>query len=595
MSDEIMSATTPAPAETGAAEGTGASTSKADWNHLGSDVQYLIFKELAYLDSVHNKRDWKDIASLMLVSRSWNEGMRYSLSMCGPLMKVLDLAPEDIAKAALKRALKRLEVDGGNGDDSGFLTPEDADFRSLRYAAGDLGFEQADFEISAINGRVTMRLASLWLVLALGREFIDCSELLFNAGVPRTARLVHAAVLSGNPKVLDLVLKQDLCEPAVEIWGESLATAISDGPLEMVDALLLRSAPTDYGVYLDNAGIDYQPLNYAVLVGKVELFNILLRHIDPNDQVDDIDLTPLALAVRQDNVYMVKRLIEEGARLDPLVPADVFPLGEAIKTRNTKMVDLLLENGATLTYRCFDRLSALDYAIRHDDDSLEFVSKLIGLKSAITGTSFSEAVARQSHECIELLFGNMEFARPNAAAYGLYSAAENGLIEFVKQFLDHRVVMVTNGPRPIDSLRVAVQRQHTEVVRVLLIHGADPNSLGSYHESILYLAVCRSNEEIVRVLLEYGADPDLSGCLTCLTLQKAVDTQHEGIVALLLAYGANVLLPGGPNGSAINTAILVKSRPLLRMLLKAAIRDVEGDGSERREQQNDDFVHDLVG
>lgn len=51
--------------------------------------------------------------------------------------------------------------------------------------------------------------------------------------------------------------------------------------------------------------------------------------------------------------------------------------------------------------------------------------------------------------------------------------------------------------------------QNTDIVKMLLEKGADPNANAAPYQGPLYYAVSKENAEIVKLLLQHGANPDL--------------------------------------------------------------------------------------
>ena len=60
----------------------------------------------------------------------------------------------------------------------------------------------------------------------------------------------------------------------------------------------------------------------------------------------------------------------------------------------------------------------------------------------------------------------------------------------------------------------------------------------------LYLAVYKQKTHMVKLLLEHGANPNFKNDTNGVVLYTAVEKQHVDIVALLLSFGADVSLVG---------------------------------------------------
>ncbi|XP_010184264.1 PREDICTED: ankyrin repeat and MYND domain-containing protein 1, partial [Mesitornis unicolor] len=133
-----------------------------------------------------------------------------------------------------------------------------------------------------------------------------------------------------------------------------------------------------------------------------------------------------------------------------------------------------------------------------------------------------------------------------------------------------------SGPVPEEggrsALHIACERQDNreharDVIRLLLMHQANPNTLWSGH-SPLSLAIASGNDLAVTELLKHGADPNLplSGAVRS-ALCAAVSTAYEqertaaqriALVDKLLEAGADILAPvtlGEGQRKAVGTAV----------------------------------------
>jgi len=147
--------------------------------------------------------------------------------------------------------------------------------------------------------------------------------------------------------------------------------------------------------------------------------------------------------------------------------------------------------------------------------------------------------------------------------------ASLGLITFLEELLAHDADIDTEGS---SAIRVAVQRGHVAMVRLLLDRGA---KIGC---GALYDAALRGNEAIVRLLLDRGADIDAQDGY-CGALQVAAERGNEALVRLLLDRGANINAHGVKYGTALQAAALSSNEATVSLLLDRGA-DVNAPGGQ---------------
>ncbi|WP_236796573.1 ankyrin repeat domain-containing protein [Amycolatopsis sp. GM8] len=152
-------------------------------------------------------------------------------------------------------------------------------------------------------------------------------------------------------------------------------------------------------------------------------------------------------------------------------------------------------------------------------------------------------------------------------------AAETGDVERVGRLLREGVPVDARNPvgRPRTALDRAIWAEQTDVVRLLLASGADPEQpIGEYGENTpVRFAAPRGMTDILRLLLEAGADPDGRGGARerAPGSQLAAVQGLAAIVEMLLDHGASINHVEGYRGTPLAGAAAGGWPVIVRMLL----------------------------
>lgn len=98
------------------------------------------------------------------------------------------------------------------------------------------------------------------------------------------------------------------------------------------------------------------------------------------------------------------------------------------------------------------------------------------------------------------------------------------------------------GELESESLIVAIEAGHTEVAKLLLDKGANPNTEGVYNRSALEVAARKENAAMVRELLNHKAEVNkergLYGGIESPALEAAYKNENAEIIGILKGAGA---------------------------------------------------------
>lgn len=94
---------------------------------------------------------------------------------------------------------------------------------------------------------------------------------------------------------------------------------------------------------------------------------------------------------------------------------------------------------------------------------------------------------------------------------------------------------------------------YSEIVEMLLDHGANPNSFSNGYSALIeasYHGYC----DIIEILLNYGADINITNNRYETSLIAAVGNEHIDVIKLLIKKGINPLITNNYNQSALDYA-----------------------------------------
>jgi ankyrin repeat protein len=246
--------------------------------------------------------------------------------------------------------------------------------------------------------------------------------------------------------------------------------ACVNGELQQVGALLnedpgLASIPTG----------EVTPIRIAAVYGHAALAELLIRHGAPvNTPAGSSRDYPLHLAAICEHCDVIQALIAHGVEIDAQNQGGLTPLHHAADGNSQAAVRLLVQAGANLEHR--DRFmdsTPLQHAIV--DRNAAMVHELVRLGADVNAETSAE---------------------PNLS-FGI--------------LMEHQWPLIGDfdGTRP---LHIAVCVRWSEIVNLLLDHGADINAL-SFGWSALHAAVAIPDPDMIELLLRRGADPHVKADL----------------------------------------------------------------------------------
>ena len=133
---------------------------------------------------------------------------------------------------------------------------------------------------------------------------------------------------------------------------------------------------------------------------------------------------------------------------------------------------------------------------------------------------------------------NQDFEEDTDAATPLFEAAKNGHTDIVRLLLDKGAQPDIPNDYGDSPLKAAAGNGHKEVVKLLIDSGADPNSVDGDKNTALHDAAIMGHNDVIQKLLDIGADPNISNRWGHTPLHNAVRIGHKNTAVLLLTNGA---------------------------------------------------------
>uniref|UniRef100_A0A4W4F8A4 ZU5 domain-containing protein n=1 Tax=Electrophorus electricus TaxID=8005 RepID=A0A4W4F8A4_ELEEL len=348
---------------------------------------------------------------------------------------------------------------------------------------------------------------------------------------------LHIACKKNHIRVMDLLLKHSASLEAVTEKVETpLHMASRAGHCEVAEFLLQNAAPVDA-----KAKDDQTPLHCAARMGHKELVKLLLeRKANPNSTTT-AGHTPLHIVAREGHTQTACILLDMNAQQTKMTKKGFTPLHVAAKYGKVDVAELLLERGANPNAGGKNGLTPLHVAVHHNN--LDVVNLLVSKGSsphsaARNGYTPLHIASKQNQ--IEVATSLLQYsASPNAESLQgvtpLHLASQEGLADMVSLLISKQANVnlgnkaselssdlfvlfcfsEKNSPHGVSSieklqfrfffffeglllnycsavgytpLHQAAQQGHTDIVTLLLKHGAQPNEITTNGTSALAIA-----------------------------------------------------------------------------------------------------------
>ena len=376
---------------------------------------------------------------------------------------------------------------------------------------------------------------------------INIVELFLERGINPSTDALPNASKKGYAEIVRLLLEKREGFFSEESLSSALDYAVENGYVGIAELLLKngveskKSSNVIIGLLKGDLPVDKKELSdeldNAALTGNIEIFKFLLdKHTDLF--YESVPSYILSNAAYRGHTEIVEFLLNKCPDL-----FDEFVLSDALygTARNgyTKIIRLLLNKGAKPSSY------ALDVAVEKQYEKIVRLFLKNGgdlFNEDILSRALSKAVEKGHEKIVELFLDcggvdpNFQYVENvNISEYGppilrskqtqpmLISALKNGHENTAKLLLNKSPVLFDDAVLT-SALDYAAEKGYTEVVKLLLDNGADPNK----RAYPLEIAVEKGYTKIIRLLLEKTARPSHH------VLGIAARNGHRKIVELLL-------------------------------------------------------------
>jgi ankyrin repeat protein len=396
----------------------------------------------------------------------------------------------------------------------------------------------------------------------------------------------HLWVTWNPPKSIAEQLATGLDPNSRDLADETpLMRAARRGDAAGVTALIAAGAKVDAQAPRGNTA-----LRYAVEHGDIDVVRLFLAESSNGiNSTTDLGETPLMAAADSSSPEILPALLAAGTDPKAHDKHKATALHHAAQHGNVSAIEALCKAGADLEGYCDRDLTPLALAAAHG--SVEAFDALItaGAKpDAWLGnhvTLLHNAAFSGNPEMVRHILRDLPMkVDVNASTFDGYTplitAAEFGNARAVEILLEAgaNVAPATAVRLSGTALHLASINGHTEIVRLLLKHGAATEARCLLGRTPLILAALTSRDEVLSALLSAGAKIEARDDAGGTALQAAAAMGHADAVRILLNAGASVNAKATRNGrTALHIAASGGHENLIMILLAAGANPAAKD------------------
>lgn len=341
---------------------------------------------------------------------------------------------------------------------------------------------------------------------------------------------LHLAAASGNPELLDLLLRQGL--------DAGLPTLLNH-----VTPLHFCTASPECTSLLLAAGAD--PDAVEEFAGQTPLFGSTLENarllLEAGADPDRFNSWGYGNLHTVESPVMAALLLDNGADIELRGSFGETPLMSAADRGLDAIVSLLLERGANANACDYLARTALDRAQETNHPQVATLLEAAGGLEGFDLHPFHYTAAQGENELLSLAFeaGEDVNGMDSCGWSALHFAAMSGLPDTVKLLLANGASVDAMDPLQSTALSRS-PLEPIEMIQSLLDAGANPNAHDPWFNSPLLRACSRGDEAAANILMAAGADVSARGPQGYTAMMYASEGGNAVLLRKLLDAGAEL-------------------------------------------------------
>lgn len=246
------------------------------------------------------------------------------------------------------------------------------------------------------------------------------------------------------------------------------------------------------------------------LVGAARMGDIeaIKRYIVEGANVNDMrfEMPPLAWAAMMGHTAAAELLLQHGADVNGRNRDGNTALHLAIFLGHAGPAELLLKNGADVTAKNDDGATPIDM-LAIPWEMTKMLSEPLGIKLEQKHVEIGKT---KIAEMLNVKSSNLSEGKSTLPVENVWDAASAGNLRVVKQAIANGIDVNMKDPKSGGTLLATTALMgHTEIVALLLAHGADVNARSKDGGTALHAAAFLGRVETVKLLVDKGADTTL--------------------------------------------------------------------------------------